>query len=76
MNWHDQGRTADTAEIHVNDLGTYGGQPVQEGHGGRLVYDCQPETADGCLVPVPPGFLGMPRGPEPGLGPDVEAEPS
>jgi len=57
----------------MSDLETYDGQPVQEGDGGRLVYDCQPDTADGCLVPVPPGFLGMPRRPEPDLGPEPEA---
>ncbi len=39
--------------------GRYDGQPVQEGHHGRLVYDCQPETGDGCIVPVPAGFPGM-----------------
>jgi hypothetical protein len=44
----------------VNELGTYDGQPVMEGDGGRLVYDCQPETADGCFIPVPGDFLGIP----------------
>jgi hypothetical protein len=62
----------------VNDrersLGVYGGEPVMEGHHGRLVYDCQPETADGCVIPVPAGFLGMPRLPEPELGLDLAAE--
>jgi hypothetical protein len=33
---------------------------VIEGDGGRLVYDCEPESADGCLIPVPADFLGMP----------------
>jgi hypothetical protein len=42
------------------DLGTYDGQPVMEGDGGRLVYNCQPETGDGCLIPVPGDFLGIP----------------
>jgi hypothetical protein len=32
---------------------TCNGQPVMEGDGGRLVYDCQPETEDGCLIPAP-----------------------
>jgi hypothetical protein len=45
----------------VSDLGTYDGQPVMEGDGGRLVYDCQPETADGCFIAVPGDFLGIPR---------------
>jgi hypothetical protein len=62
----------------VNDrersLGVYGGEPVMEGHHGRLVYNCQPETADGCVISVPAGFLGMPRWPEPELGPDPAAE--
>ena len=55
-------------------LGVYGGQPVMEGHHGRLVYDCEPHTLDGCLIPVPPGFLGLPRGPEPALEPEPELE--
>jgi hypothetical protein len=61
-------------------LSVFGGQPVMEGHHGRLVYDCEPHTADGCIIPVPSGFLGMPRwpepapGPEPAAGPDSEAE--
>jgi hypothetical protein len=46
--------------------GRYDGQPVQEGHHGRLVYDCQPETEDGCIVPVPAGFLGIPKVPAAG----------
>jgi len=54
--------------------GIYDGQPVMEGHHGRLVYDCEPHTPDGCIVPVPPGFLGMPRGPEPELEPELEPE--
>jgi hypothetical protein len=55
-------------------LGFYAGQPVLEGQGGRLVYDCQPEIADGCLVPVPADFLGMPAMPGPELGPEPEPE--
>jgi hypothetical protein len=31
----------------------FNGQPVMEGDGGRLVYDCQPKTADGCFIEVP-----------------------
>jgi hypothetical protein len=31
----------------------FNGQPVMEGDGGRLVYDCQPESGDGCIIPVP-----------------------
>jgi len=46
----------------MSDLETYDGQPVQEGDGGRLVYDCQPDTADGCLVPSRPGSLACPAG--------------
>lgn len=41
----------------MSDLGTYNGQPVMEGDGGRLVYDCQPETADGCFIPVPDAYV-------------------
>jgi hypothetical protein len=41
--------------------GTYGGQEVQEGAHGRLVYDCQPDDAAGCLVAVPGNFLGIPE---------------
>lgn len=37
----------------------FNGQPVMEGAGGRLVYDCQPETADGCLIPVPEPEAGQ-----------------
>jgi hypothetical protein len=57
-----------------HSLGVYGGQPVMEGHHGRLVYDCQPYTPDGCVIPVPADFLGMPRWPEPDLGPGPEPE--
>lgn len=57
-----------------DSLGVYDGQPVMEGHHGRLVYDCEPTTADGCIVPVPADFLGMPRQLEPALGPEAEAE--
>ena len=42
-------------------LGVFNGQPVMQGHHGRLVDDCQPESADGCFLPVPSDFLGMPR---------------
>ena len=35
----------------------YLGQPVMEGDGGRPVYDCQPDTADGCLIPVPHTYV-------------------
>jgi hypothetical protein len=35
------------------ELGVYDGQLVMEGDGGRLVYDCERETADGCLIPAP-----------------------
>jgi hypothetical protein len=42
-------------------LGACAGQPVMEGHHGRLVYDCQPESADGCLIAVSRGFLGLPQ---------------
>jgi hypothetical protein len=48
-------------------LGVYDGQPVMEGHHGRLVYNCEPESADGCLIAVPPDFLGMPR-----LAPEID----
>ncbi len=41
--------------------GVFNGQPVMQGHHGRLVYDCQPESADGCVLPVPSDFLGMPH---------------
>lgn len=61
-------------EPGYSSLGTYGGQPVMEGHHGRLVYDCQPETADGCVIPVPADFLGIPQPPEPELGPEPEPE--
>ncbi len=44
----------------MSELGIYDGQPVMEGDGGRLVYNCDPESADGCLIPVPADFLGMP----------------
>jgi hypothetical protein len=47
--------------VRDSELGIYDGQPVLEGDGGRLVYDCQPETADGCLIPVPSDFLGIPH---------------
>ena len=57
-----------------NGLGVYDGQPVMEGDGGRLVYNCEPHTPDGCLIPVPADFLGLPRGPEPEPEPDWEAE--
>jgi len=35
------------------DFPWYKGQPVMEGDGGRLVYDCEPDSGDGCLIPVP-----------------------
>ncbi len=37
----------------------FNGQPVMEGDGGRLVYDCQPETTDGCFIPVPEPEAGQ-----------------
>ena len=43
-----------------HELGVYNGLPVMEGDSGRLVYDCEPESGDGCFVPVPQDFLGMP----------------
>jgi len=55
-------------------LGLFNGQPVMEGHHGRLIYDCQPESADGCFIPVPPDFLGMPRIQPPLDEADIEAE--
>lgn len=44
----------------MSELGVYDGQPVMEGDGGRLVYNCDPESADGCLIPIPADFLSMP----------------
>ena len=35
------------------------GQPVTEGDGGRLVYDGEPHTGDGCLIPVPEPEAGQ-----------------
>ena len=61
------------AEMDEHSLGVYDGQPVMEGHHGRLVYDCGPQTLDGCLLEVPADFLGMPRWPEPEA--DAEPEP-
>jgi hypothetical protein len=43
-----------------HQLGTYEGQHVMEGDSGTLVYNCEPESEDGCFVPVPHDFLGMP----------------
>ncbi len=37
----------------------FNGQPVMEGDGGRLVYDCEPHTTDGCLKPVPEPEAGQ-----------------
>jgi hypothetical protein len=55
-------------------LGIYKGQPIMEGHHGRLIYNREPESADGCLIPVPHDFLGMPRL-DPEIGPDdIEPE--
>jgi hypothetical protein len=52
-------------------LGIYSGQPVMEGDSGRLACDCEPESGDGCLMPVPAGFPGMPCAyPQP-KGPEV-----
>jgi hypothetical protein len=31
----------------------FNGEPVMEGSNGRLVYDCEPESEDGCFVAVP-----------------------
>ncbi len=56
------------------ELGIYEGQPVMEGHHGRLVYDCQPESTDGCLIAVPHDFLGIPQLP-PSIDPgEIEPE--
>ena len=54
------------------DLGTYGGQPVMEGDSGTLVYDCDPQSNDGCLIRVPADFLGLPHIREPELLPEPE----
>lgn len=35
------------------------GHPVMDGAGGRLVYDCEPESGDGCLIPVPEPEAGQ-----------------
>lgn len=56
------------------DLGTYAGQPVMEGDSGTLVYDCDPKSEDGCLIPVPADFLGLPHMREPDLLPEPELE--
>ena len=57
------------------DLGTYAGQPVTEGDSGSLVYDCDPQSRDGCLIRVPVSFLGLPHMREPDLPPGPEPEP-
>jgi len=49
----DAGLTLEPDTSRERELGVYDGQLVMEGDGGRLVYDCQPESADGCLIPVP-----------------------
>ena len=33
--------------------GTCESQPIVEGDSGTLVYDCDPESADGCFIPRP-----------------------
>jgi hypothetical protein len=56
---HDRNlaRALEVEELDGDSLGTYDGQPVMEGTHGRLVYDAEPATADGCIVPCPPNFL-------------------
>jgi hypothetical protein len=73
---HDRNlaRALEVEELDGDSLGTYDGQPVMEGTHGRLVYDAEPATADGCIVPCPPNFLGLPRQLEPTLGTEHDWE--
>jgi hypothetical protein len=58
---HETGHDFNPEESPHRSLGVYDGQPVMEGHHGRLVYDCEPDRADGCIIPVPDNFLGLPQ---------------
>lgn len=66
--WHD-GRVAGSGEP-VPGLEAPNGEPVYRSASGRLVYDAEPESADGCFA----GFRGGP-GAEAGLDAEPEIEP-
>jgi hypothetical protein len=66
--WQD-GRAAGSGEP-VPGLEAPNGEPVYRGAGGRLVYDIEPESADGCFAE----FHGGPAA-EVGSEAEPEAEP-